>query len=68
MSLSLILRSARSGWGRLMQSSTAPLTRAGEKWRESQGIGRSGNEDGPLHDLSDFHFAGNIIGIVTKAR
>lgn len=57
MSLNILLRSARSGLGRLMQTTT--VTRAGEKWRESHGMGRSGNEDGPLHDLSDFHFAGN---------
>jgi hypothetical protein len=34
----------------------SPL-RAGQKLRLAQGRGRSGNEDGPIHDLSDFHFA-----------
>lgn len=28
-----------------------------QKLRLAQGRGRSGNEDGPIHDLSDFHFA-----------
>ncbi|KYQ93696.1 hypothetical protein DLAC_05084 [Tieghemostelium lacteum] len=32
-------------------------TRAGESYRLSAGKMRSGNEDGPLHDLPDFHFA-----------
>ncbi|KAK5583267.1 hypothetical protein RB653_004858 [Dictyostelium firmibasis] len=33
------------------------LNRAGQSYRLSVGRMRSGNEDGPLHDLSDFHFA-----------
>nr|XP_054763473.1 39S ribosomal protein L52, mitochondrial-like [Lytechinus pictus] len=30
---------------------------AGKKWRESQGLGRSGNEYGPLTDNPDWSFA-----------
>eukprot|EP01132_Coremiostelium_polycephalum_P005093 gene5093-6337_t len=33
------------------------ITRAGESFRLQQGVMRSGNEDGPLHDLPDFHYA-----------
>eukprot|EP01112_Ceratiomyxa_fruticulosa_P021031 TRINITY_DN731_c0_g5_i1.p1 TRINITY_DN731_c0_g5~~TRINITY_DN731_c0_g5_i1.p1 ORF type:complete len:197 (+),score=56.74 TRINITY_DN731_c0_g5_i1:200-790(+) len=33
------------------------VTRAGQKHRLSLGLGRSGNEDGFLHDAPDFHFA-----------
>jgi hypothetical protein len=35
--------------------------RAGQQIRLSRGEGRSGNEDGPIHDLPDFHFAGKIL-------
>jgi len=30
--------------------------RAGQKLRQAQGIARCGNEDGPIHDLPDWHF------------
>jgi len=30
---------------------------AGQKVRLARGEGRSGNEDGPLHDLPDWHYA-----------
>jgi hypothetical protein len=43
-----------------LEPSTGSLFRAGQKLRQAQGRGRSGNEDGPLHDLSDFHFAGKF--------
>ncbi len=36
-------------------------TRAGQRWRLMQGIGRSGNEDGPLHDMNDWEYAGKAI-------
>lgn len=32
--------------------------RAGENYRMSVGKLRSGNETGPIHDLSDFHYVG----------
>jgi len=32
-------------------------SRAGQKVRIQQGKGRSGNEDGPIHDQPDWHFA-----------
>lgn len=35
--------------------------RGGQKFRLAQGLPRSGNESGPLHDLHDFHFVGTSI-------
>eukprot|EP00026_Physarum_polycephalum_P012881 Phypoly_transcript_13226.p1 GENE.Phypoly_transcript_13226~~Phypoly_transcript_13226.p1 ORF type:complete len:206 (+),score=63.59 Phypoly_transcript_13226:454-1071(+) len=43
------------------------VTRAGQAWRVSKGVGRSGNEDGPLHDMPDFHFADGRPAPVTKS-
>lgn len=39
------------------------INRAGQKFRESKGIDRSGNAMGPLHDLSDYHFIGKLTYI-----
>lgn len=36
----------------------ALFTRAGQNWRVSQGLPRSGNEMGELHDHSDWSYAG----------
>ena len=30
---------------------------AGQKFRQSLGRDRSGNKDGPIHDMDDFYFA-----------
>ena len=46
------------GWEGRSYMSGSVVTLAGEKWRESQGRDRSGNRDGPLHDLSDYVFEG----------
>lgn len=35
--------------------------RSGEALRVARGRDRSGNADGPLHDLSDFHFIGACV-------
>lgn len=40
--------------------------RAGEKYRLSLGKGRSGNEDGPIHDLPDWEYAGFIFFVLIK--
>eukprot|EP01104_Vermistella_antarctica_P004122 TRINITY_DN14634_c0_g1_i2.p4 TRINITY_DN14634_c0_g1~~TRINITY_DN14634_c0_g1_i2.p4 ORF type:complete len:103 (-),score=8.75 TRINITY_DN14634_c0_g1_i2:447-755(-) len=40
----------------MVRYNCAMLTRAGEKFRKAHGISRSGNADGPIHDLPDFHF------------
>jgi len=42
------------------------ITRAGQAVRLSKGLGRSGNEDGPLNDMPDFHFADGRPAPVTK--
>ena len=41
-----------------MNPVTQQNTRAGEKWRTSRGRSRCGNEEGPIHDLSDWYFVG----------
>ena len=35
--------------------------RAGQAFRLSKNMPRSGNETGPLHDFHDFHFIGTVI-------
>lgn len=42
--------------------------RAGEKYRESLGKGRSGNEDGPLHDLPDFRYPDGRLAPVSSKQ
>ncbi|XP_062501227.1 large ribosomal subunit protein mL52-like [Corticium candelabrum] len=37
--------------------STCPVLCAGQKWRVSKGLARSGNEYGPLTDLPDWSYA-----------
>lgn len=37
-----------------------------EALREARGRDRSGNADGPLHDLSDFHFVGASVSYVCR--
>ncbi|KAM9954499.1 hypothetical protein ACTFIW_003098 [Dictyostelium discoideum] len=44
------------------------LNRAGQKFRESIGLTRSGNQDGPLHDLPDFHFANGEFPALTDTQ
>ncbi|KAF2075334.1 hypothetical protein CYY_003363 [Polysphondylium violaceum] len=51
-----------------LQSSVRQLTRAGESYRLAKGVARSGNEDGPLHDLPDFHFADGRPTPVTEKQ
>ncbi|GAM18743.1 hypothetical protein SAMD00019534_019180 [Acytostelium subglobosum LB1] len=49
-------------------SSGACLNRAGEQFRLSNNRMRSGNEDGPLHDLPDFHFADGRPAPITEKQ
>ncbi|EFA86005.1 LTR-retrotransposon skipper [Heterostelium album PN500] len=44
------------------------ITRAGEKFRIDNNRMRSGNEDGPLHDLPDFHYADGRPAPVTPKQ
>ncbi|EGC34265.1 hypothetical protein DICPUDRAFT_35306 [Dictyostelium purpureum] len=44
------------------------ITRAGQKLRMDQNRMRSGNEDGPLHDLPDFHFADGRAAPITAKQ
>ncbi|KAN0045415.1 hypothetical protein ACTA71_005793 [Dictyostelium dimigraforme] len=44
------------------------LNRAGQKHRLSLGIARSGNEEGPLHDLPDFHYANGDLAAPTNKQ
>lgn len=52
----------RSGFRPVCKRSVLPL-RAGQDWRLANGKPRSGNEAGPIHDLSDFHFAGKLPSV-----
>jgi len=36
--------------------SSTPRSQAGQQWRLSHGLSRSGNQEGPLHDLLDFKY------------
>ncbi|KAN0007018.1 hypothetical protein ACTFIV_005346 [Dictyostelium citrinum] len=44
------------------------LNRAGQKFRQSIGLARSGNEEGPLHDLPDFHYANGDLPAPTDKQ
>jgi len=48
--------------------SVALTARAGQRHRLMQGVGRSGNEDGPLHDLPDWEFADGTPAPTTRKQ
>jgi len=56
--------SCTSNFGRSF-SSSAPCF-AGQKFRESQKVGRTGNEEGPVHDLPDYKLPDGTMGPVSK--
>ena len=51
-------KSFNNNFGKIfLQKQNFLFLRAGEAWRNEQGRGRSGNEDGVLHDIPDWRFA-----------
>eukprot|EP01100_Stratorugosa_tubuloviscum_P002209 TRINITY_DN1504_c0_g2_i1.p1 TRINITY_DN1504_c0_g2~~TRINITY_DN1504_c0_g2_i1.p1 ORF type:complete len:137 (-),score=60.81 TRINITY_DN1504_c0_g2_i1:103-513(-) len=53
----------------LKNNSLLDFTKAGQKYRKSIGLSRSGNEEGPLHDWPDFDFVdGRPSPITPKQR